>query len=139
MDMNGVLRANIRRRRKEERFSQEQVAKIMERRTGNPWSKQLVSRVESGGRRLDVNELVLLAETLETRVIDLLRPAGEVQLSPHEVRSSEQVFATVAGDFGEMTRTLEGIRERVDTALAGTVTAKAHIPGVGVTVSNEED
>ena len=49
------------------------------------------------------------------------------------------MFATVAGDVGEMTRMLEGIRERVDTALAGTVTAKAHIPGVGVTVSNEEE
>ena len=139
MDMNEVLRTNIRRRRKEKRFSQEQVAKAMERLTGSPWSKQLVSRVESGGRRLDVNELLLLTETLETRVIDLLRASGEVQLSPREVRSAEQVFATVAGDVGEMTRMLEGIRERVDTALAGTVTAKAHIPGVGVTVSNEEE
>jgi len=136
MDMNDVLRANIRRRRKEV-GSQEQVAMAMTRRTGSPWSKQLVSRVETGGRRLDMNELVLLARVLGTTVVELLRPLGEVELSPRETRSADEVFHTVAPDVADMTRALEQIRAATYLSVPQIdMTLRAYEPEV---VSNEEE
>jgi hypothetical protein len=140
--MNETLRSNIYRRRHDElRRSQAQVARAMERLSGSKWSKQLVSRVETGGRRLDMNELVMMAEVLDTTVVELLRPQGsDVRLAKETVRSADAVFDRVAGDVAEMRRALEGIRERVDAvATPATIAVKASLPPPTVTGTSAEE
>lgn len=69
-----LVGANVAAIRDAGSLTQTEVAQRVGDILGTPWARQQISRAETGGRALNVDELVALAVALDVTVIDLLAP-----------------------------------------------------------------
>ena len=68
---------NLRKHREEHGLRQDDVAHRV-RELGVEWTRAVIAAIETGGRTLDIGELVLLAVALGIRLSDLLEGDGDV-------------------------------------------------------------
>jgi transcriptional regulator with XRE-family HTH domain len=84
--------ANITRARTRLRLSQKSLGNRM-KALGFGWRQQIVNAVETGERRLQVDELLGLALALETTLQELLSPSESDREAPVAIPSGETVSA----------------------------------------------
>lgn len=93
---------NIRQLREERRLTLDNLSDRM-RQLGRPILKSGLAKIESGERRVDVDDLVALAIALETNVNRLLLPADashdEVDITPELKSSTRAAWAWSCGEF----------------------------------------
>jgi hypothetical protein len=84
-------------------------------------SQPIVSRIEAGARRVDVDELVALAAALDVSVVALLPPDGRTQTTPAAAPSAPAAYSEAGGP--------------VEAALAEDIEALGDLTGIEPTLS----
>jgi transcriptional regulator with XRE-family HTH domain len=92
-----VIGVNVRRVRETYGWHQDETA-VRARDWGLDWTRQVVSAVEAGARRVSIEELVLLSRVLHTTPADLLAGVGEVQLTEGATASLDAFRHALASD-----------------------------------------